>query len=59
MDNIRMDPKEMGVDTRNWIDSAQERDFWRVLVNAALNLQVPLGMKLVIRTIYVSLKNLK
>ena len=24
--------------TRNWIDSTQAKDFWRVLVNAALNL---------------------
>ena len=38
--NIRMDPKEIGVNTRNCIDSAQDRDYWRVLVNAALNLRV-------------------
>ena len=40
-DNIRMDLKETGVDTINWIDSAQDRDYWRSLVNAALNLRVP------------------
>ena len=40
-DNIIMDLKEMGINTRNWIDSAQDRDYWRVLVNAALNLRVP------------------
>ena len=40
-DNIRMDLKEMGINTRNWVNSAQDRDFWRVLVNAALNLRVP------------------
>jgi hypothetical protein len=28
-DNIRMDPKEIGINTMNWIDSAQERDYWR------------------------------
>ena len=39
-DNIRMDLKEMGINTRNWIDSAQDMDYWRVLVNAALNLRV-------------------
>ena len=39
--NIRIDLKEMGVNSRNWIDSAQDRDYWRALVNAALNLQVP------------------
>ena len=38
--NIRMDLKEIGANTRNWDDSAQDRDYWRVLVNAALKLQV-------------------
>ena len=27
-DNIRMDFKEIDVNTRNWIDSAQDRDYW-------------------------------
>jgi hypothetical protein len=40
-DNIRIDPKEIGIYTRNWADSAQDRIYWRALVNAALNLQVP------------------
>jgi hypothetical protein len=40
-DIIRMDLKEIGIDTRNWIDSAQDRIYWRSLVNAALNLRVP------------------
>ena len=40
-DNIRMDPKEICIYTRNWVDSAQYRDYWRVLVNATLNLRVP------------------
>ena len=35
--NIRMDLKEIGINTRNWVDSAQDRDYWRALVNAALN----------------------
>ena len=35
-DNITMDPKEIGINTRNWIDAAQDRDYWRVLVYAAL-----------------------
>ena len=39
--NIRMDLKEIGVNTRSWVDSAQDRDYWRSLVNAALNLRVP------------------
>jgi hypothetical protein len=40
-DNIRMDLKEIGINMRNWIDSAQDRDYWRALVNAALILWVP------------------
>jgi hypothetical protein len=39
--NIRMDLKEMGFNTRNWVDSAQDRDYWRAVMNAALNLRVP------------------
>ena len=39
-DNIRMDLKEMGINTRNWVNSAQDMDYWRDLVNAALNLRV-------------------
>jgi hypothetical protein len=35
-----MDLKEIGIDTRNWVDSAQDRDYWRALANAALNLWV-------------------
>ena len=38
--NIRMDLKEIGIDTRNWVDSAQDRDYWRALVNSALDLRV-------------------
>jgi hypothetical protein len=40
-DNIRMELKEIGIITRNWIDWAQNRDYWSALVNAALNLRVP------------------
>jgi hypothetical protein len=40
-DNIRMDPKEIGIDPCNWVDSAQDRNCWRALVNAILNLRVP------------------
>ena len=32
--------KEIGINTRNWIDAAQDRDYWRALVNAALKLRV-------------------
>ena len=40
-DNIRMDLKELGINTRNWVDSAQDKDYWSALVNATLNLRVP------------------
>ena len=40
-DNIRIDLKEMVVNTRNWVDSAQERGYWKYLVNSALNFRVP------------------
>ena len=36
-DNIRMDLKEIGINT-SWVDSAQNRDYWRALVNSAFNL---------------------
>ena len=40
-DNIRTDPKEIGINTRNLVDSAQDRDYRRALVNAILKLRVP------------------
>ena len=40
-DNIRMDLEEIGVNAGNWVDSAHDRDYWKTLVNAALNLRVP------------------
>ena len=36
--NIRMDLREIGVNTRNWFDLAQDRDYWRALMDVALNL---------------------
>ena len=36
-----MDLKEICINTRDWVDLAQDRDYWRVLVNSALNLRVP------------------
>ena len=46
-DNIRMDLKEIGINMRNWVDLAQDRNYWRALVNVALNLRVPEAMVLV------------
>jgi hypothetical protein len=40
-DNIRMNLKEIGINTRNWVDLTRDRGYWRILVNAALNLRVP------------------
>ena len=40
-DSIRMYLKEIGVNTRNFVDSAQHWDYFRVFVNAALNLRDP------------------
>ena len=39
--NIRMDLEEIGINAGNWVDSAQDMDYWRVFVNEALNLRVP------------------
>jgi hypothetical protein len=38
---LRMDLRETGWDGVDWIDMAQDRDKWRALVNAVLNLRVP------------------
>ena len=45
-DNIRMDLKEIGISTRNRVDLAQDKYYWRALLNAALNLRVPQIMEL-------------
>ena len=39
--NIRMDPKEIGVNMRKLVEPAQDRDYSRALVNVALQLRVP------------------
>jgi hypothetical protein len=41
VDNIKIDLREIGWVSRDWIDLAQDRDQWRALVNAVLNLPVP------------------
>jgi hypothetical protein len=40
-DNIKIDLREMGWDNMGWIDLAQDRDQWRVLVKTIMNHRVP------------------
>ena len=41
VDNIRMDLQEVGYGYMDWIGLAQDRDRWRTLVSAVMNLRVP------------------
>jgi hypothetical protein len=41
VDNIKIDLREIGWDGMDWIDLAQNRDQWRVLVNTVMNIRVP------------------
>ena len=41
VDNIRMDLQEVGCGCMDWIGLAQDRDRWRTLVSAVMNLRVP------------------
>jgi hypothetical protein len=39
-DAIKMDLREIGLGSVDWIQLAQDRDRWRALVNTVMNLQV-------------------
>ena len=39
--NIKIDLQEIAINAVNWVDSTQDRDYWRALVNAELDLRVP------------------
>jgi len=41
VDNIRMDLQEVGCSYIDWIGLAQDRDRWRTLVSAVMNIRVP------------------
>jgi hypothetical protein len=41
VDNIKMDLGEIGWDDMDWIDLAQHKDQWRVLLKTVINLRVP------------------
>jgi hypothetical protein len=41
VNNVKMDLGEIGWDSVDWIDLAQDRDQWRAIVNMVMNLRVP------------------
>jgi hypothetical protein len=40
-DNIKMDPRETGINGANWIRLAQDRAQWWAFVNTVMNFRVP------------------
>ena len=46
-ENIRIDFKEIGINTKNRIDSGHDRDYWRAPVNCDIEAPAPQVTKLV------------
>jgi hypothetical protein len=40
-DNIKVDLQEVGCESMDWIELAQDRNRWRGFVNTVMNLWVP------------------
>jgi hypothetical protein len=41
VDNVRVDVRKIGLGVVDWIGLTQDRNKWRALVNAVMNLRVP------------------
>jgi hypothetical protein len=41
VDNIKIDLREIGWDSMDWNDLAEERELWTALVITVMNLQIP------------------
>jgi len=41
VDNIRMDLQDVGCGYMDWFGLAQDRDRWRTLVSAVMNIRIP------------------
>ena len=40
-DNIRRDLEVISINAGNWVDFTQDMNYWRALVNVALDIRVP------------------
>jgi hypothetical protein len=41
VDNVKIDLREIGWGSTDWIDLVQDRNQWRVFVNTVMNLMIP------------------
>ena len=48
-----MDHTDVGDSTKNWVGSAQDRNFWKALVHTELNLRILKVIELVIAVITI------